>query len=868
MGVMAVANPQMGVLCIDGNAIFSLNRKHTQKLYLSSSGFRINLRMRQPAAAISAFVGRESGFAEVIEKDFEFKPSFDEYLKAMESVQTGRGSNHQHSSTGSRPNPTTRSLKVEGDKGNLRVFEESISGETSILVKQVRYNKKNSNGVNPRERVAGGGISFSEKGNRNLKDARKVGFRERAISGSALDSKQGEMVMRVRRKLGMDSNLVQEEFQSRNAEYDGPSVKTDRRRPVTESGTSGSNVNHVEKKGSADIRKGVKDVKLRRNSKTIVQYSTDDDLIQERAAFKSLEESDDAYDTPRVSRVDMEERIQRLAKCLNGADIDMPEWIFSKMIRSAKIRFSDHSVLRLIQILGKFGNWRRVLQVVEWFQLRERFKSHKIRYVYTAALDALGKARRPTEALNVFNAMQQQLSSYPDLVAYRCIAVTLGQAGHMKELFDVIDSMRSPPKKKFMTGVLQKWDPRLEPDIIVYNAVLNACVRRKNWEGAFWVLEQLKQQGQEPSGTTYGLVMEVMFACGKYNLVHEFFRKVQKSSIPNALTYKVLVNTLWRQGNIDDAVLAVQDMERRGIIGSAGLYYDLARCLCSAGRSQEAITQIDKICKVANKPLVVTYTGLIQACLDSGNIQSGIYIFNHMLKFCPPNLVTYNIMLKGYLDYEMFEEAKQLFQKLLENSNHVRSNQDYRERVIPDIYTFNLMLDACAGKNQWDDLESVYKRMLQHGYHFNPKRHLRIIMDACRTGKVELLEITWKHFVQKDQLPPPLLIKEMFRLKLEQDDFAAAFSCISSLPSSESHKFSRKSWSSFFRENAHIFRKDTLVRLVEEVSTIISRSDSPKLMFQNLLASCKELLRTQMTVAEVDQTESASRVKYEAALVS
>lgn len=144
--------------------------------------------------------------------------------------------------------------------------------------------------------------------------------------------------------------------------------------------------------------------------------------------------------------------------------------MFSKMMRSAKIRFSDHSILRIIQILGKFGNWRRVLQVIEWIQSRERFKSHKMRYIYTAALDALGKSRRPVEALNLFCAMQQHMSSYPDLVAYHSIAVTLGQAGHMKELFDVIDSMRSPPRKKFKAGLLEKWDPRLEPDIVVYNS--------------------------------------------------------------------------------------------------------------------------------------------------------------------------------------------------------------------------------------------------------------------------------------------------------------------------------------------------------------------------------------------------------------
>lgn len=54
--------------------------------------------------------------------------------------------------------------------------------------------------------------------------------------------------------------------------------------------------------------------------------------------------------------------------------------------------------------------------------------------------------------------------------------MTLGQAGHMKELFDVIDIMRSPPKKKFKTGVFKSWDPRLEPDIVVYHAV--SCLKK------------------------------------------------------------------------------------------------------------------------------------------------------------------------------------------------------------------------------------------------------------------------------------------------------------------------------------------------------------------------------------------------------
>ncbi|KAM1561535.1 hypothetical protein ACFX1Z_004649 [Malus domestica] len=364
--------------------------------------------------------------------------------------------------------------------------------------------------------------------------------------------------------------------------------------------------NHINAEKATD--RGLVPRSVTKSGRDFPNRFNDNSLEVERAAFQSFDEFGDIMDKPRVSQMEIEQRIQKLAKWLNGADIDMPEWMFSKMMRSAQIRFTDHSILRVIQLLGKLGNWRRVLLVIEWLQMHECFKSHKLRYIYTTALDVLGKARRPVEELNIFHAMLEQMSSYPDLVAYHSIAVTLGQAGHKRALFDVIDTMRSPPKKKFKTGA----DPRLEPDLVVFHAVLNACVQRKQWEGAFWVLQQLKQQGLQPAATTYGLVMELMLACGKYNLVHKFFKKVQKISIPNALTYR---------GKIDEAVSVVHNMERRGIVGYAALYYDFARCLCSAGRCQEALMQIEKICKVANKPLVVSYTGLIQPCLEAGSLK-------------------------------------------------------------------------------------------------------------------------------------------------------------------------------------------------------------------------------------------------------
>jgi hypothetical protein len=71
---------------------------------------------------------------------------------------------------------------------------------------------------------------------------------------------------------------------------------------------------------------------------------------------------------------------------LNGVDVNSPEWMFSKMIRSAQLKFNDYSIRRLITILGNLGNWQRVIQVIEWLQARERFQSHKPRYLASGTL--------------------------------------------------------------------------------------------------------------------------------------------------------------------------------------------------------------------------------------------------------------------------------------------------------------------------------------------------------------------------------------------------------------------------------------------------------------------------------------------------
>lgn len=66
--------------------------------------------------------------------------------------------------------------------------------------------------------------------------------------------------------------------------------------------------------------------------------------------------------------------------------------------------------------------------------------------------------------------IQGDFHLYPDMAAYHSFAVTLGQAGLVKELISTIECMRQKPSKR-IKNARKNWDPSLEPDVVIYNAV-------------------------------------------------------------------------------------------------------------------------------------------------------------------------------------------------------------------------------------------------------------------------------------------------------------------------------------------------------------------------------------------------------------
>ncbi|XP_011099383.1 pentatricopeptide repeat-containing protein At5g67570, chloroplastic isoform X1 [Sesamum indicum] len=512
------------------------------------------------------------------------------------------------------------------------------------------------------------------------------------------------------------------------------------------------------------------------------------------------------------------EAIRFLIDRLSATELSVKDWKFTRTMKYSGLQFTERQMMKIVEGLGDKGHWRHAFSVVEWVYNSKEHSHFKSRFVYTKLLAVLGRARKPREALQVFNLMRGDAHIYPDMAAYHSLAVTLGQAGFLKELLNVIESMKAKPKK--IRNMRRKnWNPELLPDIVIFNAVLNACVSTCQWKGVSWVFQQLRKNGLRPNGASYGLAMEVMLKSGKYDLVHDFFWKMKRNGEAlKAVTYKVLIRAFREEGKVDEAVQAVRDMERRGLIGTASVYYELACCLCFYGRWQDAILEIEKLKNVrSTRPLAVTFTGMIMSSMDGGHVNDCVSLYEHSKTLMSPDIGLINAMLKVYGRNDMFLKAKELFEETIRSylgSEIGKSGQGSSPKA--DMYTFSSMLEAAASALQWEYFEYVYKEMTLSGHQLDHHTHSAVLVEASRAGKWHLLEHAFDSILEAGEIPPLSFFTEMGCQAITRDDYGRAVNIINTMAHAP-FQVSFQEWINLFERNSDRIDWANLNKLQEQL---------------------------------------------------
>ncbi|PNX86180.1 pentatricopeptide repeat-containing protein, partial [Trifolium pratense] len=131
--------------------------------------------------------------------------------------------------------------------------------------------------------------------------------------------------------------------------------------------------------------------------------------------------------------------------------------------------------------------------------------------------------------------------------------------------------------------------------------------------------------------------------------------------IPDVVTYSSLIDGLCKSGRIEYALELVDEMRCREVIPNVVTYNSLINCLCKSGRIKYALELVDEMRCRKIIPDVVTYNSLI----DGGRMEDARKVFEDLLvKGYDLNVYTYTVMIKGFCNDGLFDEALTMNDKL------------------------------------------------------------------------------------------------------------------------------------------------------------------------------------------------------------
>lgn len=348
-----------------------------------------------------------------------------------------------------------------------------------------------------------------------------------------------------------------------------------------------------------------------------------------------------------------------------------------------------------------------------------------------------------------------------------------------------------------------------QPDTAAVNAALNACANLGDAAAFLQVLDEMPQFNVEPDALSYNTMMKLCVRVGRKDLLVFVLERVLQLGIPLCVTtLQSLVSAYVEFGDLETAEKLVQAMreQRRDIcrvlrecnldeedndndnddedcvfekllpnlVGQSGneteppllpkvyapntrTYTTLMKGYMNAGRVSDTVRMLEAMRRQDDKashPDHVSYTTVVSALVKIGSMERARQVLAEMTRIgVPANLITYNVLLKGYCQQLQIDKARELLKEMVDDAG-----------IQPDVVSYNILIDGCILVDDSAGALSFFNEMRARGiaptkisyttlmkafaYSGQPKLAHRVFSEMDNDPRVKVDLIAWNMLVE------------------------------------------------------------------------------------------------------------------------
>ncbi|XP_076892877.1 uncharacterized protein LOC143544695 [Bidens hawaiensis] len=324
----------------------------------------------------------------------------------------------------------------------------------------------------------------------------------------------------------------------------------------------------------------------------------------------------------------------------------------------------------------------------------------------------------------VWESMDEEDDVRVNHAAFSNLIYTFCQAGMFKSVFDIAEKMNE--LKNVNYG-------------FAYAQMIDSLCRYGRYHGASRIVYIMMKHVLIPSSVSYNCIIHGLTKTGGYLRAYQLLEQgVETGYTPSETTYKILIERLClEEYDLVKARRLLDIMLNKGV-NKARVYNIYLRALCQIKNdvSTEILNTLVTMLETKCHPDVVTLNTVINGFCKMGKVEDGIKVLDDMVmnkfQFCSPDSVTFTTIISGLLSIGRVKEALDILFKLMPDNG-----------FKPNVITYNVVLRGLFKLNLVNESMDVFKSMSECGVAADCTTHAIMIGGLCECDRVDEAKVFW-----------------------------------------------------------------------------------------------------------------------------
>lgn len=314
-------------------------------------------------------------------------------------------------------------------------------------------------------------------------------------------------------------------------------------------------------------------------------------------------------------------------------------------------------------------------------------------------LDILIKAGEIENAYKLFDNMTSIYGVTPDKYSYSTIIKALKfqpDEEKLERAFGILEYLK------------QKSGSSNSNDEIIFNCLLDVCIKLNLIKRAEQVFSQMKDLGVQPSKITYAIMIKGYGQVYDLNKALSTFHDMKIVGVePNEIVFGCLLNACVRCSNLEKITEVYEEIKEKNIEMNIVLYTTLIKAYTKVKNLEKAFDVYKTMLSDTKiSPNIVIHNAMLDCCVECNDINKLKTIYEQIKQkaieddsACQPDLITYSTVIKGYARAKDMEKVFDIYNFLISSNFKL------------DEVAYNSILDGCAKTNNIQKALLIFEDM-------------------------------------------------------------------------------------------------------------------------------------------------------------